>query len=421
MDQTPIEIREIVLHVKFTHGDTVLFQGADWYWFAGGVTRAVKKGLASVQENWRTPDVGEPIPLKVSWPLIVYGGVIPQTWVFRKVFESEPKDFDALVTTLATMKLGAPYYVAVAGTQPGQGVVFARTSPMGQFGMTENEKDTVVWGRERNRSFGFPDGIERLNANPTNGQPPVWYLVQTNSDRWMEDVNPRRHVSRLAFATAALDQAGRKRGATSMGLFGTAQLFPITNPTTVFVAVMNAAKGSFEAFVSVDPMWPIDKIKWMDAGMEDEHVYHELWANESIVRAFKEHRRDTFCDPMGMHINFEWNTSNGRWATMYFERNELWFPRVDALKLYLARAGYYMSDKQYKWLTIPINWTLFWVFWFNTVLILILSTILFCCDGGFSVSVGCGAKPPDMVRLPVPSSRQCSGSRRSRAGCGYGL
>ena len=70
---------------------------------------------------------------------------------------------------------------------------------------------------------------------------------------------------------------------------------------------------------------------------------------------------------------------------------------MDALKLYLARAGYYMSDKQYKWLTIPINWTLFWVFWFNTVLILILSTILFCCDGGFSVSVGCGAKPPDMV------------------------
>jgi hypothetical protein len=46
MDQVPTEIRKVVLHIKFKRGDQILFEGADWYWFTTGVTRAVRKGCA---------------------------------------------------------------------------------------------------------------------------------------------------------------------------------------------------------------------------------------------------------------------------------------------------------------------------------------------------------------------------------------
>ena len=48
MDQSPKEIRDVVLHIKFMRGKKLIFEGADWYWFAGGVTRAMKPGFISL-------------------------------------------------------------------------------------------------------------------------------------------------------------------------------------------------------------------------------------------------------------------------------------------------------------------------------------------------------------------------------------
>ena len=57
MDQSPPNVREVTLHVKYIDSnldidDQLLFQGVDWYWFNTGTTRMVMKGVASCQENW---------------------------------------------------------------------------------------------------------------------------------------------------------------------------------------------------------------------------------------------------------------------------------------------------------------------------------------------------------------------------------
>lgn len=61
MDQAPSNVRNVTLHIKFVRGDgSELFSGVDWYWITTGVSRAVRGGVGSVQENWRT---SSPIPI----------------------------------------------------------------------------------------------------------------------------------------------------------------------------------------------------------------------------------------------------------------------------------------------------------------------------------------------------------------------
>ena len=47
-------MRNVTLRVRFTKGNSTVFDGVDWYWFTTGVSRAVRKGVASLQENWRS-------------------------------------------------------------------------------------------------------------------------------------------------------------------------------------------------------------------------------------------------------------------------------------------------------------------------------------------------------------------------------
>jgi len=55
MDQSPTAVRNLTLDVTFHHADgSVSHRGVDWYWFTTGVSRTVKAGLASLQENWRS-------------------------------------------------------------------------------------------------------------------------------------------------------------------------------------------------------------------------------------------------------------------------------------------------------------------------------------------------------------------------------
>ena len=53
MDQGPENVRNITLQIAFTRNGSTVFQGVDWYWITTGVTRCVRKGFVSLQENWR--------------------------------------------------------------------------------------------------------------------------------------------------------------------------------------------------------------------------------------------------------------------------------------------------------------------------------------------------------------------------------
>jgi len=264
MDQSPPAVRNVTLRVRFvdsrgTHGctptgemanadtesaGTVLFEGVDWYWFTTGVSRAVRRGLASVQENWRTTS-----PVAHADVLRdIAAGVQPQIFVFRIALlqaaaeaatpgrnSDAGADYESLVTYLSHVRLAAPYYVVMAGTAPGQGAVIAR-----------------------NRTgVAAPGGVLRLGDGGGSGggaNYTSWFLVQTNYDHWVADnpADPRRTA-----AEATLKQLGQTEAASPLGLLAVAGTYPVANPDTAYTAVMAATQGTLHAFVRA-ALCPVD-------------------------------------------------------------------------------------------------------------------------------------------------------------------
>ncbi len=51
--QTPKAVRKLTMHVDIKQNGAIVVSGVDWYWFTTGVTRAVRKGVAALSEDWR--------------------------------------------------------------------------------------------------------------------------------------------------------------------------------------------------------------------------------------------------------------------------------------------------------------------------------------------------------------------------------
>ena len=118
MDQSPEAVRNVTLAVTFVRspkGSPALL-GVDWYWFTTGVSRVVAPGLASMQENWRTTSTRTLAAVMAD----AAAGVVPQILLFRDVLLARPPppSFDALVATLSSARLAAPFYVVAAGVAP---------------------------------------------------------------------------------------------------------------------------------------------------------------------------------------------------------------------------------------------------------------------------------------------------------------
>ena len=234
MDEVTHAVRNLTLHARFVRADgELIFEGVDWYWFTTGLTRTVRKGYASLSENYRR---GKTLSSQAVFEDIARG-VIPHLLVFRAAMLDPPEGardalaggaaarrwpgdpFEDLVNWLSTIPLAAPYYVIAAGAWPGQGVTIARSQ-------------TGVDG---------PQGAPSLD--PDRG---TWWLAQTNDDYWKPDTDTRR-----ATAVNTLTSLGRTAAAGPLGLFAAAGTFPVTNPHTAFTAVMVPATGQFQAFVRV--------------------------------------------------------------------------------------------------------------------------------------------------------------------------
>ena len=186
MDQSPEAVRNVTLRVSFVNGTSgTVFEGVDWYWFTTGVTRGVRQGAVSFQENWRTLKV-QPVADTLE---MIEGGAVPHVFVFRLVFlhlaEAEagagagagdgagagagdgaahvsvrvpaPSPFDAAVSMVRRFPLAAPYYVVAAGVSAG--VIIAR-SPAAV--------DSELW-------------LPSPPPSPAASAP--WFVVQTNYDQ----------------------------------------------------------------------------------------------------------------------------------------------------------------------------------------------------------------------------------------------
>ena len=136
----PQAVRNITLQVKYTRGGSLLFQGVDWYWFSTGVTRAVRKGVGSFQEDWRGG--GMPLDALIT---TINAGVVPQTSVFRQLL-SDPSitpatPFSTLVQRMATIPMAAAEYIIMAGAKPGDGAVIARNTTAAEDILMMDETD----------------------------------------------------------------------------------------------------------------------------------------------------------------------------------------------------------------------------------------------------------------------------------------
>ena len=221
MDQSPANIRNVTLHVRFVNGTANLFEGVDWYWFTTGTSRMVMQDIASVQENWRH----ETLRFHEVFTDII-SGVTPQIFIFRRAFESASQrlhafDFEDLLKHMESIRLAAPFYVVMAGPQKRQGAIIARA--------------------RRNVAGG---GVLRF-SEMSNKSLSSWALIQTNYDHWKSDSgeDPRRSV-----AEATIENLGRN-GSMDLTLFSVASTFPVHNPTTAYTTVFNIAKGTLRAFV----------------------------------------------------------------------------------------------------------------------------------------------------------------------------
>jgi len=268
MDQSPEEVRRVTLHVEFVNDNELLFEAVDWYWFTTGLSRVVKKGVASIQENWRTTYT---IPISTVMSDIT-NGVVPQIWVFRHAMMGQlklpryhhrhqhhhhqgsnttvtrkdaaaaaaadvdgssmtvqppsPLTYATLLQQMMQVRLAAPYYIVMAGAASGEGAVLARNQ-------------TTVEG-------------PALVLDASKG---VWSLAQTNYDHWQPDptTDPRRTA-----AEQSLSVYGQHAAANMLGLFAIASEYPVHNPHTAYTAAMSAATGQLSAFVRVS-MCPENK------------------------------------------------------------------------------------------------------------------------------------------------------------------
>lgn len=220
MDQSPLAARNLTLRIRvIDNTSAVLFEGVDWYTLLStGVSRAVKRGVASVQENWRSGS------RKLEDVMTdIQSGVISQMLVFRRAFESAAiRTFDDFLHNVSTTRLAAPFYIVAAGPKPGQGVAVAR-------------------------NLLGSDGTDWLPKDD-------FYLCQCNTDRWLPDdvEDPRRTA-----AETLLQRLREEEPPTMTGLFAVVSAYPVHNPHTAYTAVMSAATGEFHAYVR-EASCPVD-------------------------------------------------------------------------------------------------------------------------------------------------------------------
>ena len=229
MDQLPSAVRNLTLRVKFIDdAGKIVFEGVDWYTLLStGVSRAVKKGVATVQENWRTT---EPRPV-AEVIADIEAGVMPQMLVFRSLLtaaHAKPTSFSEFVAASTVVRLAAPYYVIASGPDAGDGVVIAR-------------------------NLTGSDGTARLAEQGDRSAPGDFFLAQTNYDRSLPDSpsDPRR-----TDAERSLRGLGRDEGASQLGLFAVVSTYPVHNPHSAYTAIMSASTGELHAYVR-DAMCPV--------------------------------------------------------------------------------------------------------------------------------------------------------------------
>ena len=243
MDQSPPSVRNCTLRLTFARGGAPLFEAVDWYWFTTGVMTAVRRSVASLQENWRfTPTQPHAQVLAAA-----ANGTLPQVFFFRQLLSRDYDSaapapapapaggvvsaFGAVLGAIEATAFATGMYVVAAGSAPGEGAVVTKGSGPGVA------LPTLL----------LADVMAARNASAPAADPAAdYFLTQTNYDQPGPD--PAGDARRTA-AQRAMRALGQAEGASALGVFAAISTAPVLNDDTAYTAVMRAATGELHAFV----------------------------------------------------------------------------------------------------------------------------------------------------------------------------
>lgn len=251
MDQSPAPLRNISLQLDFERSGELQFRAVDWYWVGSGVMTAVRRGAASLEENWRFANVSSADVFAAAG-----NGTVPQLFVFRRLLEGlplaasggpvsgalasaaaarslPPASFADVLARLEALRVASPMYVIAGGSFVGEGAVV----------VVQTLAPPVCVQTIGNWSCG--PGVPPTSRTPYDAGTEPWMVAQTNYDPW--DVDPPSDARRTA-ALRVLAASGADLGGSPPGLMAAAGTYPVHNPDTAYTAVMRAGDGSLSAW-----------------------------------------------------------------------------------------------------------------------------------------------------------------------------
>ena len=223
MDQSPTAVRNATVQFEFFKDSSTSLgvHAVDWYWFAGGFMTAVKKGVGSVQENWRFVNASSAEVFEAA-----LNGVTPQLLAFKYALlgtaqKPAAMSFVDLTRQLCHMELAAADYVVMGGC---------------------HEYEATICARGAGSKLAWSLSMVNVNSSRSASWP---YLLQTNYDECIHDpaTDPR-----CSSATAIMESLGQTIGADSIGLMATMTSTPIRNADTAYTAIMSAEEGTLVSF-----------------------------------------------------------------------------------------------------------------------------------------------------------------------------
>ncbi|XP_032474229.1 acid ceramidase isoform X1 [Phocoena sinus] len=205
------ELKPLTVNLDFQRNNKTVFKAAGFAGYVGMLT-GFKPGLLSLTLNERFSTNGGFMGV-IEWIL----GKKDAKWIgfiIRSVLENSTS-YEEAKTILTNTKVLAPAYFILGGNKSGEGCVITR---------------------DREQS------LDIYELDPKQG---IWYVVQTNYDRWK---NPFFLDNRRTPAKMCLNQTTQENISFAT-IYDVLSTKPVLNKLTVYTALIDVTKGQFETYL----------------------------------------------------------------------------------------------------------------------------------------------------------------------------
>lgn len=210
----PNNMRNASFIVDFMANGSLVYKGIVAIAGQIGIPTGMSKRGFSISINERS--LGGSV-IEDSIEALLLGGA--EVTVFARNVLNSAKSYDEAMQMLSKSYIAAPVYYTVAGSEPDQGAVVTR---------------------DRN----ILNDLWQLNVSSSD--PNSWYILETNYDHWKNDVPP--DDNRRMYGNKYMRQLGQNVAASMAGLLDVLFTWPLRNPFTLEVVLMNPRGFVLQAF-----------------------------------------------------------------------------------------------------------------------------------------------------------------------------